>query len=770
MAKRGDKKSELSERISEYALDKRLEFLDSLNEKGVDIGSDRIKLLQKHGYISTPIDSYEPSISHKINRALNKDYTVKHKSEVAADSLVDIEVNSKSSDKDEVVTYQEYSEKSRQFKYKGKKNVETSEWMPDTKEILNYPKDFVQWIDSINTGFDNMIPYSRFRLYVHQANMWLAENRSYSDYSTRQGQINFARGEKKRCTDNSLYFLNKYHVLKEGDIASGGRRFHAWDCQQVICFLFDCGYNMLIGKPRQIGFTSTFGGLCEKRIVFHKSYFVKFITKSLLKGQEIFEDKVKFPFYHLPEWMRPTVHNDRDNLLRLFYRPSKGEIGGVDSKLEVVAPSVTAINGGAPNLVAIDEVGLIDILGKMINEGRPALFWVDEDKKIRMRRQLIAWGTGGEMSGGGREFEVEFQAARQAWKERNFHYGIIPIFFDAFAKPGVDEFFYEKEKKFYYAKGPESSIQFHQHYPTTMDDMFLVSSETIVPIETINARIKKIQKLKPLDKPKYGYFEPLYDYGKRASENSDVPYEISGAVFMPTEDGDSRATTIMFEHPEENWSNRYFQGTDPVYTETGHSMMSSAIWDNVTGTVSACMNYRERDYRYCYLQSLLLGIYYDKESTRNLIESNVGSGYMDYIDTKGYFRTIVPNKMLSPHLRTTIGQSMGINKKGNTARFILNKLQEMLEVYGENIFIEEFWIQLKTYVRKMSSSGNESFKIENSKYYYDDVIDAVVYSYICGQSFSHLTPIEPEAKRARKVKYRYSYDGNFNLQLKKVLV
>ena len=454
----------------------------------------------------------------------------------------------------------------------------------------------------------------------------------------------------------------------------------------------------------------------------------------------------------------------------MFYRPGKGEIGGVDSKLEVVAPTTTAINGGAPNLVALDEVGLIDILGKMMNEGRPALYWVDDKGDIRMRRQLIAWGTGGEMSGGGREFEVEFKAAREAWKERNFHYGIIPVFFDAFSKPGVDEKFYDQEKKFYYSKGDDSAVQFHQHYPLTMDDMFLVSSETIWSVEKINKRLKAIKNLEGIYKPAVGYFDPDFDYNRPEGENSDVPYHITGATFIPTEDDDPRATVTIYKNPVKNWNNRYFQGTDPVYTETGHSLMSSSIWDNVDGTISACLNFRTPDYRYCYLQTLLLGLYYDRVRSRNLVESNVGSGFMDYVDARGHYRTLVPNNMLSAHLRTTMGQRIGINKRGNTARFILNKLQEMLEVYGDNIFIDDFWIQLKTFVRKVTSSGNETFRVENPKYYHDDVIDSVVYAYICGQSFAHLTPLEPDVTTKKKVKNKYAYDDNFNLVFKKSMI
>ena len=77
------------------------------------------------------------------------------------------------------------------------------------------------------------------------------------------------------------------------------------------------------------------------------------------------------------------------------------------------------------------------------------------------------------------------------------------------------------------------------------------------------------------------------------------------------------------------------------------------------------------------------------------------------------------------------------------------------------------FLQLKTYVRKITPSGKETFKVENSKYYYDDVIDAIVYAYICGDSFTHLTPMGAEERKKKKVGYRYSYDHEYNLILEK---
>jgi len=736
-------------------LERRLEFLYGLYMKGIAIGVEREILLKKNNYIK---DTSIP-VKHKLERKrkrYERDYEVKTKIEQGVDTVVDI------IDEDDNVIYE------------GKKEVHVSEWKPSIKRLLDPSADFVKWIDSINTSFALRVNYKPFNLYLQQSKMWAAQNEGLSDYKSYDDQIEFARREKQRCTDNSLYFLNKYLSLKEGDSDTGYKDYKAWQCQAVVCFLFDCGYNLMLGKPRQIGFTSTIGGLAIKRTVFHKSYFTKFITETLKKGEEIFEDKIKFAFYNLPDWLRPTVNNDRDNLLRLFYKPGKGDIGGVDSKLMVDTPRVTAINGGAPNLVMIDEIGLIPILTEMMNEGRPALFWVNpETNEMEMKRQLICWGTGGEMEGGGLAFEREFKTALAEWKERNFKYGIVPLFFDAYSKPGVDKDFYDTEKRYYYKQqgidSERSRIQFHQAYPLTMDDMFLISSDTIVPIERINERLDSIYSLHVSQKPQYGFFEPIYDESRPFHEGSDVPYHIKGAKFIPTEDIDPRTTVTIFEHPEQGWRYRYYQGTDPIFSESGHSKMASAIWDAHHQTVSAHVNFRVEDYRYCYLQTLLLGLYYDEQYQYNLLEYNVGSGYIDYVENKNYFRSLVPGRMIAPHLRTQGGSKMGISKRANTAKYIIHKLSELLESYGENVYCEDFWIQLKTFVRKRTKTGIESFKVENAKYYYDDVIDAVVYAYICAQSYAHHEPYKIKEGRDKKVKYRYIRDKNYNLILKRMV-
>lgn len=769
--------------VSQHILEKRLDYLYEVKKHGGELRVEHVKLLERHGYLSKPkrkkVDVRKQNAifrrAHINKRMVNRDMSVKHEDEKLADEKVMIVKEEDLVVEDDVSTENEYEkllEKSH-YKYVGRE-VTKKDWKPRIADagIVTYDPDFVKWIDSINAGFQYKKSYGPFNFYCQQAMQWLADNNSITDHISIEKQMGYVRNEKKRCTENSLYFLNKYLALKEGDIETGGRRFKAWECQAILCYLFDLGYSYIVGKPRQIGATSTIGGLFVKKIVFSKSYFVKFITENLDKGEEIFEDKIKHAFYHLPDFLKPTVNNDRDNLLRLFYKPKKGDVGGVNTKLQVTAPYVTAINGGAPNLVGIDEAGNINILSEMMNEGRPALFWINpKTRHLEMRRQLVVWGTGGEMNKGGRAFEREFRSAFESWNERDFHYGIVPLFFDCFSKPGLTQEFYDKEKAFYEKQGIDSEksmVQFHQHYPTCIDDMFLTSSDTLMDMEKITVNINRIRKMRDRDKPVYGFFEPKLDTNKPMEGSTDVPYKIIGATFLPCEDDDPRASVVVFKHPDDKYMNRYYQGTDPIFSESGHSKMSSAIWDNLENTVAAVVNCRFEDYRYNYLQTLLLGIYYDKSQIRNLIEANVGSGFMDYIDSKGYWRTVVPNKMIHAHMQTPSGAKMGISKKANTAKYILHKLQELCEVYADNIWIEEFFVQLKTYVRKVTQAGNESFKVENAKYYYDDVIDAVTYSYICGQSYTHLTPQKTDEVKRNKTKYRYMYDDNYNLVLQKV--
>lgn len=424
-------------------------------------------------------------------------------------------------------------------------------------------------------------------------------------------------------------------------------------------------------------------------------------------------------------------------------------------------------------MILIDEVGMIGNLTGMINEVLPTLYTLDHDTgRQKLVRQLIGWGTGGDMGKGGDAFETEFRSALDMWDKRNYSSGMIPVFFNFYARPGVSEEYYENQKSHYYSKWVQSGqikhkVQFHQHNPITIEDMFLRNAETIIPLEDINNHMKRIYTLPVHQRPRYGYFEPMYDTNVKLSGY--VPFRIKGAVFVPTTGlTDDRTTTIVYKDPEKNWLHRYYKGTDPIFAKSGHSKFSSAIWDAKECTVPACLNHRTHDYRYDYLQSILLGYYYGLP--QELPEFNVGGEYINMVDELGLYNTLIPQSMLPEYLQMNSAEPIGIGKKAGTSRYITNKLLELVEMHSRKICIDEFFIQLKTFVRKTTPSGVEVFKVDDTKYHFDDVVDSITYAYIASLCFSHLAPVNASDSAAKTTQMRYVCDRTTNWNTKLVPV
>jgi hypothetical protein len=653
--------------------------------------------------------------------------------------------------------------------------VKTEEWKPNHAP-LDYPKEFVDFVDSINLkGWQNMIRYEKYELYKKQAKQWVDENDKIENYFEKEDQEDYILQEYMRCKDNTLYFANKYGWLKEGSVAGGKMKYKAWEAQMLILFLLDSGYNCMIGKARQIGFTTTLMLACMARLLFYPSYYTKFVTHSKEKGEEIFRDKLKWGFGHVPEWLKRGVGTDTKTTLSLHEKSgkNKGQTKGAHSRAEVVAPHVDAINGGSPQITMIDEIGLFDIFGQMMSEGRPTLFYYDpETKRQVMRRQFFAWGTGGEMEKGGAAFESEFKAALDAWEKRKFSYAVIPLFFNAWAREGMSENMLKAEKEVYYSKTgidkEKFKVQFHQHYPLSIDDMFLRNARTLMPIDQCNKHILKIMHLKPVDQPQYGYFEPIFDT-THPTPDLELPYKVIGAEWVPTKGmEDERTTTCIFKHPEQGWENRYWQGTDPINSETGHSKMSSSIWDAHAETCPAVVFHRVRQFKECYLQCLLLGLYYEVNTgCKELVEQNIGDSYVEWQDTRGFGRRIQPQSMLPKYLHAG-SKWWGINNKTNTAGKIINKLIEMIDSHANNIYIPWFFLQMKTFIEKdlnSKSSGRETrYQAADLRYDWDDVIFSMVFAYINAECNRHFFPKYTGDKTVgkKRSKTRYIQDARTN--------
>jgi hypothetical protein len=462
----------------------------------------------------------------------------------------------------------------------------------------------------------------------------------------------------------------------------------------------------------------------------------------------------------------------------------KGRDEGGGSRFQIDSPAIDAINGGSPSKVFVDEIGLFEIFGEMMREGRPALFKYNPDTgKMTMQQQFIAWGTGGEMDKGGSVFESELKMCLQQWREKNYEYGIIPLFFNAYARRGVTDQHIKNERKAYLAlegtkKGEAAKVQFHQHYPITVDDMFIRKSKTLVPIHQCNKRLNEIYgKDVELD---YGYFEPIMDMSQPTPDLI-TEYKIVGAKWVPTGSREHVDTTaLIIHHPPANevWKNRWYQGTDPVNSETGHSMMCSAIWDAYANTVSSVVFHRDRKFKFTYLQVLLQSLYYDQQKKggiKELVENNIGDMHVDFQEMHGFRHKFTSNAQLPEYFQTHGGKWFGISNKTNTAPRIIAKAEEMIDAYGDRIDVPWLWEQLKTFVEKdlksQSTQRQTRYQAADSRYDYDDTIFGITFAYINAVAHAKYEPENIKSQGAEThviTRYVQCKETNYRMKLAKV--
>jgi hypothetical protein len=656
------------------------------------------------------------------------------------------------------------------------------------EDVFKIPDDIYDMVTVINKGWQyferSNVEWKRFNTYRHQAYSWLNANYQMDGNWPTDMKLNFLRQERERCLTNSLYLANKYLWMKDADdVFKGEAKFKAWPAQEVVLFMIDLGFSLIIGKLRQIGFSTVIGGTMALRTMLSKNFYVKMIAQKSDKSEELFEHKVKYAISKCDDYMKPSIPNWSTDLVKFGYSSGKGKEASSESIFEVCSPTEDAINAGTPKITLLDEIGFMKLFGAIVSQGRSTMF-KNVNGEMKMVKQVIAWGTGGKTGGAGAPMEVEWKAAKEAWATRNFRHGLVPLFLNYYAKPGHTDEFYMAEKAFYYSRkkkpGEEDpKIIFHQSMPITEDDMFLESSDTVISIAAINMHIDRINKKIADGKLKHlrGYFEPIYDMAKKRGEDAYVPYEIIGARFVPAdqslvEEDSPFACVTMYERPDLTWTNIYYKGSDPIFTSSGHSKFASSIWNAKTKRIAAEFNYKSEDYRYEYLQSLLLNIYYSrvyggrKTGIRELLEFNVGGEYYNFCCELGYGSIFTGNAMLPQTLQTTT-IDIGINKRGTNSVAIVNRLEEMLIDSAANIDSLEFWVQLKTFIRKQISSGYK-YEPANKKIHYDDVIDATTYGKINAEVHSHLpmqkvddTQLEAGENRKR----RYYYDANHNIVL-----
>jgi hypothetical protein len=639
-----------------------------------------------------------------------------------------------------------------------------------------YNPAFVEWVNSINSGFQNKIPYAPFEQYVAQAEAWLKEPEP--EFFREDQELEYLQSEIERFIVNTLYFSDKLGVLKDEVKPDSSYHFKASKAQQVLLFLVDAGYSMLIGKGRQIGFTSAMGFLMAKRFSYIKNYYTKFITHHKPKGGEILNDKVKFALNNIQDkYRRKNIWNFNAYKITLSEGGTeRAKKLSASTTIEVSAPADDAINGGSPNLVCIDEVGFVDNITTIIREGRPTMFKLNPFTGVRdIVRQFVAWGTASMVGAKVSNFKVEYQYCQQRWDEKDYSYGIIPLFFNAYALPGFTMELYEKEKRLAEqregADREKAIIQFNQHYPMNVEDMFISGSKTIIPFEQINERILHIRKTTREDyvEPKYGYFDcangEIDDFVNLVKKEVPIP------VFISTRGPeDPRTTVTIFHEPDRHWAWRYYGGTDPINTTSGHSKFASSIWDEHINDVAALINYRRRNFKECYLQAILMNQYYSNthHKVRELPEANAGDMYLDFIKSLGIKGGLLLNTQLPPKFQSAATE-IGIHKGHVNSEYITNALMDFLQNFANSIHCETLFIQLKTFVEKESKlSAKVSWKPE-SRYDFDDAIDAVIYSYMCARCFKYM-PKKMSEEQEAKVQVKFVQDASTGYKIRRARI
>lgn len=764
-------KRKRSSKVKAEAGDIYREFLASLHLQGFKIDPNDISDLTKLGLIDDHKDYFaERDLAADIRKEkpkIKRFIATKFKTEEEAKAdksviVLDVSESVPEEQRDKIIELiKEGADKAEQFIKSGaitfKADVKTSDWKVEKHQLFDHDKEFYNWINSINKGFQFRENYFRFELYKAQAKQWMSDKETILDYASEGDRDAYLEREIKRSDDNSMYWLEKYFHYKDSSSQTGFKPFITVEGIRVLCFLIDSGYSTFFAKARQIISTTTIFGIALKRTTIKKSYQVTIATADTTKAEKTFNEKVKEPYYAMSPLMRPGKPSTDTKLSISFFKNKKEQEAG-GSLLSISTASAGLINSGSYDWFNIDEAGMIDCLSAMISEYEPtAIQYNHETGRLEQKSQLTIWGTSflekdGAVLDQSPDFEHQFRNALIQWDAKNFAGTLIPVFLNCYARPGVTPELYETFRKKAYdvvgVNAENTRIRFHKSFPVTIDDMFITNPNTLIPVMAINGHIKRINEATTENKCQYGYFEPVYSNDKIVSAN-----------FIVCDDpSDYRVSWCIYRHPAQHWINRYYKGTDPIANNSGHSKFASAIWDVVDTTITAAMNWRGATAQDCFLQSLLGLIYYDRRMPE-LIESNAGQGYFDFLRANGYEHIILPNMALPRQMQAS-GNPDGINNKTSTRGWIVQDLVKMLELHGENIWIYWVWLQLKTFVRSTTlNAGEFAYRVNDDRFNYDDILFASSFAFTCALSHEFQRPKNlMEVKVEHKKKSRLIMD------------
>lgn len=674
--------------------------------------------------------------------------------------------------------------------------IEESDWRPE--RVDEHDKEFRRFICSTFPRFDKMIANRKFFLYVEEARRWLDETDTIEDYQGEEQRV-YALREFERIRKNRLYGMNKYGWIKDDEIEGGRRKYYASAPQALLIYLLDCGYSIELGKGRQAAITSTVMLYEVMTMLVRTSYKGVLVADDVkTTGHAIFNDKFKSSFRFVLEkhrWLCPpkTSNFAADNVTFDWTQgATKTEAGMYSSNFSIASADDTqAINGQTPSKVVFDETQNIHTYMAMKLEARPSMLSSDANGAIRIKRQLLAYGTGSSNQRGKGVFENEFKTTMDGFVQGKSTSSFVPLFFDWTCRPNMTEERLQREYDFYMTddsmKGlgkEERAAAFHCAYPSSVSDMWMTSHATIIPQLLIRSNLERIAA-RCHDKgltPAYGRFEAIFDKSKPMPPGSYLPYWVLDARWVKAHADDYEAPCKMLIDRVPGHAHRYVKGTDPVQSPTGNSMFASFIIDKaarwqvideqkVFRALPVCLlNWKNPVVEENMLQSALMSIYYRNHGRRGcteVFEINQGQSYEQFLLSPALmlgkdlvYRMAMPKRYQGGgHIR---GVSLKGGRKGGTKSALYQDVRNMLLDMGEDIWFSDVFYQTEKVVVE-EGDGGFAYYPRNKNIDNDDVLDALGFAGIA-MEVDDAVPIEVGVDKPRLEKrIRWGRDRNDNL-------
>ncbi len=665
--------------------------------------------------------------------------------------------------------------------------IKRSHWRPDDPSVFD--DEFRRFINSHIPAFDQIAFYEPFYLYCEQARRWREYGIKERDVSAFD-RFAWENVEQARIADNKLYGLDEYISIKEDNMLGGRRKYHASTPQALLAFLMDRGNSFELVKGRQAAITSTMMAMASLEALHRPSFTGVFMVhKKDGTGKGLFRDKFQSTLQALPAWMIADLDvskgfSSETAILDFSDADSKLMKGRDISEFKLLSSEDSMnVNGKTPTWSFFDESQNIPTFQELRSELDPTMFQFNMSRgRMELVRQAAAWGTGSSNNIGKGAFENDYKGLLEAWTTGEPTDGWVPVFMDWTCRPGMTLEFYLKQRRKYLrgqteeTKGlsmTERQALFGAHYPRRPDDAFMASHTTLIPMDMIVKQQNRItdrchrKGLQPVP----GRFEPVYDLSVELPPGSPFKHPVKDAIWRPAHMDDLDAPVFMFMPPEEGWSNRYTQGTDPIANDGGFSRFSSAIWDSVgrvihaeagdefVPTVSCILNYRNTNTMELFMQCALMGMYYKNKgqrACRELLEINVGHRYAD-LKCGPVFNlreSLLTRHELLPKYK--IGNATNIigvdlkGGKGSRKESLQGDLVELLRNHGHNIWYYTFWSQVRNISVDSKPDGSVQWGARNKNVHNDDLVYAVAYAELCARCINK----KPEHLHVGEKKYR----------------